>query len=706
MNSHRPETVDSRMIAIIGNPNSGKTTLFNALTGLRQKVGNYPGVTVEKKEGRILFDNGTEAILIDLPGTYSLSANSPDERIATDILLGRASHTRTPDLAVCVVDATNLERNLYFVSQVIDRHLPVVIALNMIDVAERHGIDIHTKALAHELGVRVVPTVATKGIGIPELKAAIAATTEATGKVRQWHLPEPVHKECEELVGLLQNHHDLSTPVAFHEAITLLTSESSLAEHMDRFDQELIEHVRKDHQKLDFLGFDRQSVFVESRYQWINSVCSRSSTQQKQGGINVSDRIDRVLTHRVWGFLAFLGLMALLFQGIFSWATIPMGWIESGFSWLSNQVTLLLPPGDLRDLIVNGAIAGVAAVITFLPQIMFLFFFLGLLEDTGYMARAAFIMDKLMSKVGLHGRSFIPLLSSFACAVPGIMSTRTIENPRDRLATMLVAPLISCSARLPVYTLLIAAFIPQRTVLGLFSFPGLTLFALYVLGLVAALVAAWVLKKTLLRGTPPIFIMELPAYKLPSLKSIVLQLRERSWLFLRRAGTFILGVSIILWFLASYPKLDHGTPADQLQQSFAGRAGHLIEPLIRPLGFNWKIGIGLVGSVLQREVFVSTMGTIYNIQNSGDPNSIVSLQRQMQTDMNPVTGRPSFTVLTALCLMVYYVLAMQCLSTVAVMHRETNGWKWPIFQIGYMTALAYTATFAVYRVGLYFGIGG
>lgn len=695
-----------RNVALIGNPNSGKTTLFNVLTGMRQRVGNYPGVTVEKKEGRVTLDNGIELSILDLPGTYSLTANSPDEKIATDVLLGRIPLTPTPELVVCVVDASNLQRNLYLVSQIIDRHIPAIIALNMVDIAEQSGIEIHVKELERSLGVRVIPTIANKGVGIRELKQAIATANKTTGRAREWNLPEPVHEECEELVGLLQSHHRFSEPVAFHEALSLLTAPSVLEEHRDRFAPELLEHVKKDHQKLDFLGFDRQSVVVESRYNWIKSVCAGSVTRTNGIEVSMSDKIDRILTHKIWGFAVFLGIMAFIFQSIFSWATLPMEWVGSGFDVLGRQVSLLIPPGDLRDLIVNGALSGVAAVVTFLPQILFLFLFLGLLEDTGYMARAAFIMDKLMSKVGLHGKSFIPLLSSFACAIPGIMATRTIEHPKDRLATMLVAPLMSCSARLPVYALMIAAFIPDRKLLGLFSLPGITLLSMYLLGLVAALTMAWLFKKTLLKSAPAVFIMELPPYKMPSLKSILIQMWERAFLFLKRAGTIILGVSIILWFLASYPKLENATPADQLKQSFAGRAGHMIEPIINPLGFDWKIGIGLVGSLLQREVFVSTMGTIYNIQNSGDDNGSISLRQQLQQDRDPTTGIPTFTVLTALCLMVYYVLAMQCMSTVAVMRRETNGWKWPLFQIGYMTALAYSVTFVVFRVGLFAGLGG
>ncbi len=695
----------SRRIALIGNPNSGKTTVFNALTRLRQKVANYPGVTVEKKEGRLTFDDGTECVVIDLPGTYSLTPHSPDEKIATDVLLGKTDHTPPPDVVVCVVDASNLERNLYLVSQVLDRKLPLVVALNMMDVARADGLHVNPLRLEQELGVRVVPVVASRARGIAELKRAIGATQAATGHARLWRLPAPVEEEYRELAGMLEANR-MEPIEALHAAIALLATPSSELPSVTGVPPSVLAHVKLDHAKLDALGVDRESVFIESRYDWIKNVCNRAVGRSETPGIALSDRIDRVVTHKVWGMLIFVGIMALMFQSIFSWATAPMQWISSGFDWLGRSVTSVMPAGDLRSLIVDGGIAGVAAVVTFLPQILFLFFFLGLLEDTGYMARAAFIMDKLMSKVGLHGKSFIPLLSSFACAVPAIMSTRTIENPRDRLVTMLVAPLMSCSARLPVYTLLIAAFVPGVKVFGILSLAGITLFSMYMLGLVTALAMAWLFKKTLLRGVAPVFIMELPPYKVPSLRSLLLHMWERAVIFLKRAGTIILGVSVILWFLATYPKLEHASSSQQLRHSFAGTAGHLLEPVIRPLGFDWKIGIGLVGSLLQREVFVSTMGTIYNIQNARDTEGNVSLRQQLQSDSDPVTGKPVWSPLTAVCLMVYYVLAMQCMSTVAVMRRETNGWKWPVFQVGYMTALAYSVTFVVFRVGLLLGYGG
>lgn len=694
-----------RRIALIGNPNAGKTTLFNCLTGLRQKVGNYPGVTVEKKEGHCTLPDGTDALLLDLPGTYSLNARSPDEKVAVDVLLGRADHTPPPELLVCVVDATNLERNLYLVSQIIDRQIPVVVALTMTDLALDAGIGIQVAALSEQLGVPVVPVVATKGVGVPELRAAMAATHTATRRTRQWHLPEPVQKEYEELVGLLQQHDRLGEPAAHSEAVTLLSAPADLAGHRERFSGETLAHVRKDHAKLEFLGFDRPLVFVESRYSWIRNVCARVVVHHHPDGLPLSDRLDRLFTHRVWGYVLFLGVMALMFQTIFGLGAYPMEWIAGGFDLLGRGITQLLPAGDVRDLLVDGALAGVAAVVTFLPQIVLLFLCLSVLEDSGYMARAALIMDRMMSRVGLHGKSFVPLLSSFGCAIPGIMATRTIESPRDRLVTILVAPLISCSARLPVYALLIAAFIPDLRVLGLFSLPALVLLALYAAGLFTALGMAMLLKRTLLNGPTPLFIMEMPSYRLPSLRSVLLQTWERVRHFLERAGTIILGTSIILWFLATYPKLEGATAADQVRESYAGIAGRLLEPIIRPLGFDWKIGVGLVTSMLQREVFVSTMATIYSVGEAGGDGT-VSLREKLRADIDPQTGQPAYTLLTAISLLVYYLLAMQCLSTLAVVRKETGGWKWPLFQFAYMTALAYGATFLVYRGGLLLGMGG
>ncbi len=688
----------SQIVALVGNPNSGKTTLFNAMTGLRQKVGNYPGVTVEKKEGRVEIPLRGFITLIDLPGTYSLQSHSPDEQITADVLVGRSQLAQALDSVICVVDAGNLERSLYLVSQILDRGLRVVISLNMIDTAGKKGITIDIPRLARSLGVPVIPTIASRGVGIDRLKEAVAAV-HPPFLPRQWQLPGPVERECLELADLLRADLRLSDPDAFSEAITLLAGETARVDSLKRYSPELREHIKKDHKKLDFLGFDRSSLFVEARYTWIRGLCHDALRISPPEGIPLTDRVDRIVTHRVWGLLIFLGLMGLMFQSIFTWASLPMALIAAGFDALSAFVSRVIPPGELQDLIIRGALAGVSAVVTFIPQIVLLFFFIGILEDSGYMARAAFLMNRTMGRVGLHGKSFLPLLSSFACAIPGIMAARTIEHPRDRLTTMLVAPMMSCSARLPVYTLLIAAFIPTTPVFGFLSPAGIVLFSLYSLGLFAALGMAWVLKRSILKAPSPPFLMELPEYRLPSLQSVFLQVWERALSFLRRAGTIILGASILLWFLATYPKMDHGTPAERLRHSFAGQAGQMLEPMIRPLGFDWKIGIGLVSSLLQREMFVSTMVTIYNVDNVDHPSGSVTLRDRMREERDPATGRPTFTIVTALSLMVYYLFAMQCLSTVSVMRRETNGWKWPIFQIAYMSALAYAATYLVYHIG-------
>lgn len=695
-------TVSTKVVALAGNPNSGKTTVFNALTGLRHKVGNYPGVTVEKREGRLDLDDNTSAVLLDLPGTYSLHPNSPDERVASDILLGRSRHAARPACVLCIVDAVNLERGLYLVSQLLDQQIPMVIGLTMVDIALREGLRIDHKTLARELGVPVIPVLASRGQGVKELRHALRGATTPS-RERAWRMPDIVEQECKELADMLVESDHLDRHLAFHEALHLLTSDDYAIGGQPQYSPAVLDHLVRDREKLEFMGINRNTVALDARYSWIHQVTATVVTGLNRSRSTSSDRIDRLLTHRFWGIVIFLGIMALMFQSVFTWAELPMEWIGAGFNFLASTIRSAIPPGDFRDLLVDGALAGVASVVMFLPQILLLFFFLGLLEDTGYMARAALIMDRFMSRFGLHGKSFIPLLSSFACAIPGIMATRTIENQRDRLVTMLVAPLMSCSARLPVYSLLIAATIPPIAVLGIVSLPALTLFGVYFLGLAAALIMATVFKKTLLRGTPPGFYMELPPYRLPGWKSIGMHMWERALVFLKNAGSIILGASILLWFLATYPKLEEGSASEKIQYSFAGRMGRSLEPVIQPLGFDWKIGVGLVSSIFQREIFVSTMSTIYNVQDKDDSGS-VSLRDQMKRDRDPMTGRAVFGPLTGISLMVFYVFAMQCLSTVAVMRRETNSWRWPLFQIAYMTALAYSATFVVYRIGLSLGI--
>jgi ferrous iron transport protein B len=718
--------------------------LFNALTGLRAKVGNYAGVTVERKEGRLLGAPASlNARVLDLPGTYSLSPQSLDEQISRDVLLNRLPELPAPSAIVVVVDASNLQRNLYYASQVIELGYPTLIALNMIDVAEENGHQIDTGKLAGELGVPVLPLVASTGRGLAELRQAILSSLQAPprAKPRQFsELPMPLKAEALALAGLLARSFHERRAQASAEALLILSNEKALASSLEHYPALIQEAVSTARLRLDAAGIDWRGVTIEGRYVAVSAIQRAVTTELAAPGETFSDRLDRVLTHKVWGTIIFLAIMMLMFQSIFTFARIPMDALQSGVDWLGRGVGGLIPPGDLNSLLVDGVIAGVGAVVVFLPQILLLFLFIGFLEDTGYMARAAFLMDRLMSKVGLHGKSFIPMLSSFACAIPGIMSTRTIESPKDRLVTILVAPLMSCSARLPVYTLLIAACIPNLTVLGFLKLPGLTMLSMYLLGIVVALLMAWLFKKTLLKGETPMLIMELPPYKRPLLRVVVRHMWDRSKLFLRRAGTVILGINILLWFLATYPRstatneapgaqrgqlqarlaqaaspeqaaavrtelaaLDRQTAGAKLRESFAGHLGRIIEPVIAPLGFDWKMGIGIITSFAAREVFVSTMSTVYNVgKNDAIPSSTTSLAQTLQAQKRP-DGTPVYTPLTAVTLMVFYVFALQCVSTVAVVRRETNSWKWPFFQWLYMGLLAWGVAFITHLGGRLLG---
>lgn len=730
-------------VVLTGNPNCGKTTLFNALTGLRARVGNYAGVTVERKEGALTgADARFPVTILDLPGTYSLSPQSPDEQIARDILFQRVADVPAPDLVVVVADASNLQRNLYFATQVIELGHPTLLALNMVDVARERGHDIDTEALSKALGVPVIPMVASQGEGLEPLRQSIRsqASTPGTRHVipREFNeLPEAFGREAQAIETALEGHFPHRSRLAAAEALLLLSDERALATDQaateantpgTRYPEALIEQVLSARRRLEAAGVDWRSTAIEARYARLFAIEQHVTRETPPPGELLSDRIDRVVTHRVWGLLIFVAVMALMFQSIFWLAQYPMDGIEAAVDALAQWVGSTMPPGDLNDLITRGAIAGVGSVVVFLPQICLLFLFIGLLEDTGYMSRAAFLMDRLMSRVGLHGKSFIPMLSSFACAIPGIMATRTIETRQDRLATILVAPLMSCSARLPVYTVLIAACIPQRN-----GWPGLTLLMMYLLGIAGALGMAWVFKKTLLRGEPPMLILELPPYKQPMLGAVLRQMWDRSKLFLRRAGTVILGINILLWFLATYPRsselqqqfeqrraqwqqaasnpptaaetealtrLDQEEAGEKLRQSFAGRLGRAIEPALKPLGFDWKIGIGIVTSFAAREVFVSTLSVVYNV--GGDGENTASLAEVMKSERRD-DGRVTYTPLTGITLMVFYVFAMQCVSTVAVVRRETNSWKWPIFQTVYMTSLAWILAFLTYQVGTRLG---
>ncbi|HZT41840.1 MAG TPA: ferrous iron transport protein B [Chthonomonadaceae bacterium] len=698
------------VVGLVGNPNSGKTTLFNALTGLRQKVANYPGVTVEKKEGRVQLPNGQMARLIDLPGLYSLTPHSPDEAIARGVLMGLRADTPRPDVIVNVVDSSNLERNLYLTSQLLDIGVPVVVTLTMTDVVAKEGRTLDTEALTAGMKVPVCAVVASRRQGLETLLETLASAAQQPAPAPAWQVPVAIAEEIATLQNVLQERQGLPPRIAFAEAVTHLMQEGEPAPG-ERLDPPVRAVVRQTRERLAENDVDFTTLAIEARYAWIAQVCSgvtHQALKPRRSPISTNERIDRIVMHPFWGYVLFLVVMTVVFQSIFSWVQAPMDWLHNGIDALGGLLTRFMPAGDLRNLIKDGVLGGVGNTVAFLPQILLLFFFISLLEDTGYMARAAFLMDKLMSKVGLHGKSFIPLLSSFACAIPGIMATRTISDRKARLITILVAPLMSCSARLPVYALMIGAFIPNRRVLGighltLLTLPGITLLAMYLLGMVAAFCIAWLFHRTLLKGVSPMFLMELPPYRLPSLKTALLQMLERAGLFLRRAGTVILAVSVVLWFLAAYPKHSE-LPTDQrMAHSFVGQIGRGIEPALKPLGFDWKMGIGIVSSFIAREVFVSAMGTVYNVEDA-EQNGQVDLQSKMRADTDPRTGRHVFTPLVAVCLMVYYVLAMQCMSTLAVVRRETNGWKWPLFQLAYMTGLAWVVTFVVYQSGHLLGL--
>jgi len=683
-------------IAIAGNPNSGKTSLFNALTGMRQRVGNYPGITVEKKVGRFHGPHGELYDLLDLPGTYSLQTRSIDEAVARNVILGRQADTPVPDLILCVVDASNLERNLYLTAQLAELGLPMVVALNMVDMAERYGLVTDPAALARRLGCPVVPVVASKKKGIVELKQAIQSQLGGAAPARA-PLPEVLESAAGALGAVLVREGLVGPRAAVAEALLLI---SAVEDDMGTpLPAAVAAELAVAREQLASGGIDRISAAVQARYTWAEELATDAQHARNSAQATVSERLDDWLTHRVWGWVFFLGVMALMFFAIFRLAEIPMGWIEAAQAGVSGWAASVIPAGDFRDLVINGALAGVGGVVTFLPQILILFFFLGLLEDTGYMARAAFIVDRLMSRVGLHGKSFVPLLSSFACAIPGIMAARTIDSHRDRLVTILVSPLVSCSARLPVYALLIAMLLPAG---GAWEKAGMMVL-LYVIGIVAAFTMAWVFRRTLFKGEHSLLLLEMPPYHRPSVRATAMRMWERAVMFLKRAGTAILAISVVVWALSTYPKPQNpeATAAEALATSYAGQLGHAIEPAIRPLGFDWKIGVGILSSFTAREVFVGTMSIIYAVENGGE--DIEQMRDRMLAETRP-DGSPVYTPLVIFGLMVFYVLAMQCLPTSAVVRRETGSWKWPLLQLAYMTVLAWGAAFVVYQGGRLLGL--
>ena len=738
----------SIIIALLGNPNTGKSTLFSALSGVNQRIGNYPGVTVEKKIGH-LHHAGARWTLVDLPGTYSLAPRSPDEMVAVDVLLGRRDDTERPQVVLCIVDATNLERNLYLVSQMLELELPVVVALNMTDLAKERGIEIEVAQLQSRLGVPVIPVQGNRRRGLDELKAALLAAVDRKATTPPSPFPEPFQTEVAKLQAILSAKSPTAAPRYLAERLLLDTSgylddlmlSDDLASHR--------EALKQARDRLAVAGCPVPAVEAMARYRWVGQMLEGLVKRPAQRKVTASDKLDQILTHRVWGTLAFLALMFIVFQSVFTWAGPLMELIDSGTGAVGEWLGSRMPEGALRSLVVDGIVAGVGGVIIFLPQILILFLFIGILEDCGYMARAAYLMDKLMTRVGLSGKSFIPMLSSFACAIPGVMAARVIENRRDRLTTILVAPLMSCSARLPVYILLIAAFVPNVEYAGgVIRLQGMVMMSMYLLGIVVAAGVAWLLKGTILRGPTPPFVMELPSYKWPGVRLVLHRMLERGWSFIYRAGTLIVVVSIVVWGALYFPnhrdeiaetyrpqvevleqrkaalpddspereaidgelaEIEHHIDGAQQRQSYLGRMGHAIEPIVRPLGWDWRIGSAVLASFPAREVVVATLGVIYDVGGDVDVESEEGQSRlgsAMRAATWDGTDRPVYNLPVALSIMVFFALCAQCASTLAVIARETNSWRWPIFTFVYMTGLAYIAALVTYQAGMWIAGSG
>jgi len=697
-------------IALVGNPNSGKSSLFNCLTGLNQKVGNFPGVTVDKKTGSSQISSSQSAEIIDLPGSYSLYPKRMDEWVTYKVLLGQDSDMKA-DVIVAVADASNLKRNLLFCTQLIDLKVPVVIALTMMDMAKRKGIKIDIPALERELGVPVVAVNPLKNKGIPELKKAIALTAQQAYKVPARDFIDNKSFAAAAINELKQDFPELSDYTAIHY---LINHESFV---LSGKEQELIENIEV---KNNFNPTKTQAEEILQRYSRIRQIMQQAVSEPDPLQKSLfTERLDNVFLHRRWGYLILLAVLFLLFQSVFWLAQHPMDWIELGFAKLSGALSSSLPDNRWTDLLINGVIAGLSGILVFVPQIMILFGLITLLEDSGYMARISFLSDRLMRAVGLNGKSVMPMISGFACAVPAIMSARNIENRKERLLTILITPLMSCSARLPVYTILISLVIPQGYLLGFLSIQGLVMMGLYLLGLIMALIVSYVAKWFIKIKEKSFFILELPTYRSPRWNNILPTMLNKAKIFVFDAGKIIMIISLVLWALSSFGPgntmqniseryeqlkaqpganielLDKEYQTEKLESSYAGIIGKSMEPAIRPLGYDWKIGIALVTSFAAREVFVGTMATLYSVGDDDDGSLL--LKEKMKAAVRP-DGSPVFSLATGLSLMIFYVFAMQCMSTLAVVKRETRSWKWPTIQLVYMTALAYVMSWMVYQL--------
>ena len=720
------------VVALVGNPNIGKSTLFNALTGSNARVGNFPGVTVERKVGSAIWDERC-VTLIDLPGSYSLAPRSADEMVAVDVLLGRRGDTPKPDVILCILDASNLERNMYLFSQVRELGIPVVAVLNMIDLATRQGISIHVQQLADRLGVPVVLTEAHRGIGIEDIgAAALTAAGHASSAASDAVFPGLVEQEVESLCLMFSD--ATGHPPSFLVRRALFDvggyAEQAVQTHLSGESLTLFRQgIARSREKLAAAGIRFPAAEAKARYAWAKrQLASVITREPRKEEVAWSDRIDAWLTSPILGaFVLFLCLF-VVFQLLSSAAMPLQDGIESGVTWLGEQVSAVLPPGMLRSLLVDGVIAGVGGVIVFVPQIALLFFAIAALEDSGYMARAAFLLDKPMTAVGLSGKSFLPLMSSFACAVPGIMATRVIENRRDRLLTILVAPLMSCSARLPIYLLMTHTFVPDiRWLSGWISLRTLVLLGFYALGPVVAVPVAYFIRRVWLPGPPPPFVMELPPFKWPSIKVLWGRVRESVFAFLERAGTLIFAASVVVWAAGYFPanhseihslekqieslaKDDpnvsnlearlHAAQSTAIEKSLLGQAGRLLAPAVAPLGWDWRIGVGVIASFPAREVIIAVLGSIYSLgpgaesSESSEGGLAAALRDAKWPD-----GRAVYTLPVALSIMVFFALCAQCVSTLSVMRRETNSWFWPTFAFLYMTALAYLGALVTYQIG-------
>ncbi|WP_316832446.1 ferrous iron transport protein B [Pedobacter aquatilis] len=696
-------------VALVGNPNTGKSTLFNRLTGLNQKIGNFPGITVDKKTGHTKLANGKAAEIIDLPGTYSLYPKSNDESIVFQVLADKENKSH-PDVIVLIADATNLKRNLLLYSQVADLGIPMILALNMTDLSEKQGINIDLNKLAEKLGVQVVSISARNNIGIDKLKQAIANTNKVATQLQDVDVNVLAPEAINAIKAKINSDNDYYALQVLHQH-----------EHLTFFTEKEQEEIEQIEVSNHFESSKVQAAETIARYKHLGTILTGVVTDRGvEKKFTFSDKLDAVLTHKVWGFAIFLFILFVIFNAIFAWSSYPMDWIEGGFGFITEMGHEYLPAGMLTDLVLDGVIAGLGGIFVFIPQIAILFAFISILEDTGYMARVTFMMDKIMSKVGLNGKSVVPMIGGLACAVPSIMAARNIENWKDRMITILVTPLVSCSARLPVYILIISLIIPSKTILGVFNLQGLALMVMYLVGIIAAVLVAWVMKFIIKTKERAYFIMELPVYRMPRWKNVLYTMYEKSKTFVFEAGKVIIAISIILWVMASFgpgnrfeniDKKYESALADstkntthvetliateKLENSYVGLLGQWIEPVIRPLGYDWKIGIGLITSFAAREAFVGTMATIYSVDGGDEDTS--TIRERMAASVNSKTGLPVYTFAAGISLMLFYAFAMQCMSTVAVVYRETKGWKWPVIQLAYMTAMAYIAALIAYQL--------